>query len=204
MLLLRTVNQLANIHLCLGELETALNGTDSQPGLLEIADEYGDDTAAPFFAADALFQLGRYDEAEEYFRRVDLGGLFGASATAGLAAVHEMQGEFEDAGEMYERAARDFPGEATAPGYLLDAARAHLAAGDTEAAESALMRVIDEWEAAPEVRTAAADGTMRESYEESIAMPRLRQYPGESEAIRQARYRQTSSTFWNMDVLRSA
>lgn len=140
-----------------GELETALNGTDSQPGLLEIADEYGDDTAAPFFAADALFQLGRYDEAEEYFRRVDLGGLFGASATAGLAAVHEMQGEFEDAGEMYERAARDFPGEATAPGYLLDAGRAFQAAGDFEAAQRVYQRAIDDFEETPEATVAAVE-----------------------------------------------
>ncbi|MEM6326387.1 MAG: tetratricopeptide repeat protein [Bacteroidota bacterium] len=140
-----------------GDLETALNGTDESPGLLEIADQYGGKTAAPFFAADALFQLGRYDEAETFFRKVDLGGLFGASATAGLAAVNEMQGDYAEAGELYERAASDFAGEATAPGYLLDAGRAFEAAGQMDAAERAYQRVLDEFEDSPEATTAAVE-----------------------------------------------
>lgn len=140
-----------------GDLETALNGTDTAPGLLEIAEEYGDKTAASFFAADALFQLGRYDEAAEYFRQVDLGGLFGASATAGLAAVHEMQGELAEAGELYERAAGDFPGEATAPGYLLDAGRAYQGAGQLEDAERVYQRAVEEFEDTPEATVAAVE-----------------------------------------------
>ncbi|MEM1054129.1 MAG: tetratricopeptide repeat protein [Bacteroidota bacterium] len=140
-----------------GDLETALNGADGQPGLLAIANDYGDKTAAPFFAADALFQLGRYDEAEEYFRMVDLGGLFGASAMAGLGSVHEMRGELAEAGAQYERAADAFEGEATAPGYLLDAGRAFEGAGDMAAAERAYQRILNDYEDAPEALTASVE-----------------------------------------------
>ena len=108
-----------------GDLERALEGTDSAPGLLEIADEYGGATAAPFFAGDALFQLGRLDEAARYFDMVDDDALMGASAVAGRAAVYEAQGENERAADLYERAAGLFKSEATAPGYLLDAGRAY-------------------------------------------------------------------------------
>lgn len=140
-----------------GDLETALNGTDNQPGLLEIADQYGDNTAAPFFAADALFQLGRYDDAARYFDMVDLGGLFGASATAGRAAVHEMKGELAEAATLYERASSDFVDDASSPGYLLDAGRAYQGAGDLEAAQRVYQRVIDDFEETPEATTAAIE-----------------------------------------------
>ena len=140
-----------------GDFETALAGTGDTPGLLEIADEYGSRTAAPFFAADALFQLGRYDEAAEYFDMVDLGGLFGASALAGRAAIHEVSGEHEDAAELYERAARAYEGPATTPGYFLDAGRAFQAAGDLSGAERAYQAVLDDFEDTSEATTAAVE-----------------------------------------------
>ena len=140
-----------------GDFETALAGTDTNPGLLDIADEYGSRTAAPFFAADALFQLGRYDEAAEYFDMVDLGGLFGASAVAGRAAIHEMEGQHEEAAELYERAARAYEGPATTPGYFLDAGRAFQAAGDLSGAERAYQAILDDFEDTPEATTAAVE-----------------------------------------------
>ncbi|MAQ93773.1 hypothetical protein B1759_01015 [Rubrivirga sp. SAORIC476] len=143
-----------------GNLQTALDGTGDMPGLLEIADQYGSTATgeqATFFAADALYQLGDMDRALELFEDYDGDGLLAASAIGGQAAIAEEQGDDAKAARLYEQAASEFVSPASTPGYLLDAARAHLAAGDTEAAESALMRVIDEWEAAPEVRTALVE-----------------------------------------------
>lgn len=140
-----------------GNWQAALDGTDDAPGLLEIADEYGSTATgeqATFFAADALFQLGRTDEALELFQEYDGDDLLEASALAGQAAIYEQRGEAARAADLYERAADTYESAASAPGYLLDAARAHAAAGDTEAALEALERVVDEYESAPEAQQA--------------------------------------------------
>ena len=143
-----------------GNWQAALDGTDTAPGLLEIADEYGSTATgeqATFFAADALFQLGRTDEALEMFEDYDGGGLLEASALAGQAAIYEVQGDPGRAAELYERAAGVYASPASGPAYLLDAGRAHLAAGDAEAAQAVLQRVLDEYGDAPEATVAEAE-----------------------------------------------
>lgn len=139
-----------------GDWDTALNGTDDAPGLLEIADETGSSSAA-FFAADALFQLGRFDEAIDYFQRVESEGIVGASALAGQAAVLEQRGEFGQAAQLYERAAGAYDSAATTPEYLLDASRAHLEGGERGAAVALLERVLEEYEGT----SAALEAEMR-------------------------------------------
>ena len=143
-----------------GNYETALDGTDLAPGLLEIADEYGSTATgeqAAFFAADALYQLGRTDEALEMFEDYDGDGLMAASALAGQAAIAEQAGDHERAGGLYARAAAEYASPASAPGYLLDAARAYRAAGDTDAATEALTTVVDAWDTTPEARAAQVE-----------------------------------------------
>ena len=140
-----------------GNWRVALDGTDATPGLLEIADEYGSTAAgeqATFFAADALYQLGELAEAGALFEDYDGDGLLGASALAGRAAIAEQEGAFAEAAGLYERAAGEFVSLASTPGYLLDAGRTYAAAGDAEAAEGALQRVIDEYADTPEAQTA--------------------------------------------------
>lgn len=143
-----------------GNLQTALDGTDTMPGLLEIADQYGSTSTgeqATFFAADALYELGQTDRALELFEDYDGDGLLAASAIGGQAAILEEQGENDRAARLYELAATEYSSPASTPGYLLDAARAYAAAGDPEAAEAALTRIIDDWETAPEVRSALVE-----------------------------------------------
>ena len=143
-----------------GNYETALNGTDTTPGLLEIADEYGSTATgeqATFFAADALYQLGRTDDALEMFEDYDGSGLMAASALAGQAAIAEQSGDAARAAGLYERAASAFESPASTPAYLLDAARAFAAAGETEDAQDALQRVIDDWDETPEAQTAQTE-----------------------------------------------
>ncbi|MEM1117918.1 MAG: tetratricopeptide repeat protein [Bacteroidota bacterium] len=136
-----------------GNWQTALDGTDTAPGLLEIADQYGSTSTgeqATFFAADAYYNLGQYDEALALFEDYDGEGLLGASALAGQAAIAEQQGDAAGAAALFERAAASFESPASAPGYLLDAARAHVAASDTEAALAALQTVLDDYAETPE------------------------------------------------------
>ena len=143
-----------------GNWQAALDGTDTAPGLVEIADEYGSTATgeqATFFAADAFYQLGEFDRALEYFEDYDGDGLMAASAIAGRAAIAEEQGDAARAADLYEDAADEYDSPASTPGYLLDAARAHAAAGDADAASAALQRVVDDWAEAPEARTARVE-----------------------------------------------
>ena len=140
-----------------GNYQAALDGTPDAPGLLEIADEYGSTATgeqAAFFAADALYQLGDTERALDLFEDYDGDGLMAASAIAGQAAIIEQNGDAARAGGLYERAASEYDSPASTPGYLLDAARAYRAAGDTDSATEVLTRVVDEWEDAPEARSA--------------------------------------------------
>ncbi len=143
-----------------GNWQAALDGTDTTPGLLEIADQYGSTATgeqATFFAADALFQLGRTDEALAMFEDYDGEGLLEASALAGQGAIYEQTGDAERAAGLYERAARAFDSPASTPGYLLDAGRAYAAAGETDAAQEAYQTVLDDWADTPEARTAQTE-----------------------------------------------
>ena len=142
-----------------GDYRSALDGTDTTPGLTEITDEFGGATGeqARFLAADAHFRLGEYDEALALFEDYDGDGLLEASALAGQAAVYEQKGDNARAGDLYRRAASSFASPASTPRYYLDAARTFAAAGDAEAAEAALQSVIDDYEDTPEAVTAQTE-----------------------------------------------
>jgi tetratricopeptide (TPR) repeat protein len=132
-----------------GEYRTALDGTETAYGLLTIADDYGNTSAgnlAHFYAGDALFRLGEYDAALEQFEAYDKGDDFlGASAYAGQAAVHEHRGDYEEAGDLYRRAADTFESAAMTPEYLLDAGRAYEKSGDYQEARRAYQAVLDRY-----------------------------------------------------------
>lgn len=116
-----------------GLYQEALDGTGDRLGLLEITNEYGGTIAgnlAHFYAADAFFNLGDYDRALEHFADFDKSEDFlGASAIAGQAAGHEEREEYEEAGDLYRRAAYQFENELTSPEYLMKAGRAYEMAG---------------------------------------------------------------------------
>lgn len=124
-----------------GTYQQALEGTPERPGLLTIADEYGGTEAgnlARFYAADAYYQLGEFDQALEYFQAFDpTEDFIGASAIAGEAAVYENQEAYEQAGDRYREAALFFENDLSSPRYLLNAGRAYELAGNLEAAREA-------------------------------------------------------------------
>lgn len=153
-----------------GRFEQALDGTETSTGLVSIAEEYGSTPAgnlAAFYAADAFYQLGRTEEALEYFEAYDREENFlGASALAGQAAANEDLGNFGEAASLYEEAAEFYPNEATSPQYLLDAGRNYEQAGEladaramyeqleTEYPESAQAQEVDFYLARVEARSA--------------------------------------------------
>jgi tetratricopeptide (TPR) repeat protein len=131
------------------EYQAALDGTDGNPGLVAIADDYGSTDQgrlAAFYAGNALYELGRMDEALEQFRAYGAEeSVIGASALAARASIAEARGEYDDAAELYERAAEAYPTAAAAPEYLVGAARAYEADGDYAAARGALETLRDEY-----------------------------------------------------------
>ncbi len=137
-----------------GSYQEALDGTPEALGLLDVADDYGSTEAgnlARFYAASALFELGRYDEAGEMYEDYDGGeDLLGASAVAGQAAVAELGGDHAEAAALYRRAARAYESAATAPGYYLAAARNFEAAADYDAARDAYEAIAEAYPDTPE------------------------------------------------------
>lgn len=132
-----------------GNYEAALQGdttgTGSATGLLGVVDEYGGTPSgnlARFYAADAYYNLGQYDQALSMLQDYDEGDdLFGAGALAMEAAIHENQGALGEAGERYLDAAERYPSEFVAPQYLLSAGRAFEEAGRYDDALSAYQRI---------------------------------------------------------------
>jgi len=138
-----------------GNYDVALEGTEDALGLVEIADAYGGTDAgnvAAFYAANAYFEQGQMEEALAHYEKVEeRSTLVGASAVAGRAAVHEEQGDFARAGELYRRAASLYDTGVTSPQHLLSAARAFEADGNDEQALAAYQDLQDQY---PETRAA--------------------------------------------------
>ncbi len=117
-----------------GQYQEALDGRDEKLGLLEIVDQYGsteDGNLAKFYAADAHYNLGQYDEALAMFASYSKGANYlGVSALAGEASIYEDQGKHEEAADNFEDAALKFENAATSPDYLMSAARNYEKAGN--------------------------------------------------------------------------
>lgn len=128
-----------------GNFQVALDGTDTQLGLLAIADEYGRTDAgnlAHFFAGDALYQLGEYERAVEHFEAYDADDtLIGASAVAGAADSHSNLGNYAEAARLYRRAASLYEDPFVAANYLLQAGLAAEQSGDFDEARELLEQV---------------------------------------------------------------
>ncbi len=140
-----------------GEYRQALDGVGDNPGLLAIAEDYGRSEAgnmARFYAADASFRLGEYDQALAYFEAFDKGRhIVGASAWAGEAAIHEIQGNYARAGALYERAASQYEDALTSPVYLHNAGRAYEKAERYEDAREAYQRIRDRFPESTQARS---------------------------------------------------
>ncbi|MCY4673835.1 MAG: tetratricopeptide repeat protein [Bacteroidetes bacterium] len=132
-----------------GANRVALDGSGETLGLLDIIDQYGGTPAgntARFYAGNAHFELEEYDQALEQFEKFDASNDFiGASATAGRAAVHELQGDFSRAAALFERAADMDDNSVRSPHYLRSAVRAYMAAGEFAAAEEVILEVKERY-----------------------------------------------------------
>lgn len=136
-----------------GQFQQALDGSEGRLGLVAIAEDYGRTDAgnlARFYAANANFELGNFEDARAFFSRYNKGNdILGASAIAGEAAALEALGEFRQAGDLFRRAALHVEIPTLSPQYLLDAGRAYESAGDYDRAVDAYRLVAQDFEDAP-------------------------------------------------------
>lgn len=139
-----------------GDYRTALDGTETSLGLTDIIDDFGSTASgnlARYYAAEAHFRLGEYDQALELFRAYDKeSNHLGAAALAGEAAVLELKGENADAASLYRRAASIFESDVTSPSYLMKAGRAYEAADRKEDAAKVYREVRDDYPESQEAR----------------------------------------------------
>lgn len=155
-----------------GDYRQALDGTEGRLGLTAIADDYGRSSAgnlARFYAANAHFRLGEYDQAQEYFSRFSKSNdLLGASALEGEASVYEMRGEYRRAGDLYRRAANQFESVASSPQYLLASGRAYEQAGDFDRAVESYQMIVDDFPDAPQAGNVDAYIARAEARREAV------------------------------------
>ncbi|RMF62550.1 MAG: tetratricopeptide repeat protein [Bacteroidetes bacterium] len=144
-----------------GRYREALDGTADYVGLLSIIERYGGTDAgnlARFYAADALFRLGEYDQALEYFEEFDAeDNLLAASALAGQAAIYEHRGDYDRAARLYRRGAEMAESDLLAVDYLYDAARALEAAEDYDEALEVYEEIKARYENVPAARNVDVD-----------------------------------------------
>lgn len=134
-----------------GNYETALYGDEDEftIGFEQIADNYSGTNAgnlANYYAAVSEYELGNYDEAHIHIQNFDVpDGIIGVAPISLHATILSELNRFEEAGEMFVRAAEWNQNNSTTPYNLLEAASAFREAGDTEQALQQINRILDEY-----------------------------------------------------------
>ncbi len=134
---------------------------DGQPGtgvigLKKLVEDYSgteSGEAAKLMLANAEFYLGNYDEALKYYESYS-GEIreMRAAAIAGQAACYEEKGEYEKAGNLFEKAANVFKLNANNPSYLVSAGRNYLKVNNFDNARKVFETVKNEYENSNEAR----------------------------------------------------
>lgn len=144
-----------------GEFMVAISGDSSKSingekikGLRYVVDEYKSSPAgrvAALFLGNSYLGLGQPAKAAEPFE-IAAGAddqLVTSAAHAGLAAVAEASGKFEDAAQQYAKAASEDRLELNTPQYLIGAARNYERAGKKDEAKESYRKVATQFPQSP-------------------------------------------------------
>ncbi len=127
-----------------GQFQKAIDGEPGTQlaGLQSIVDEYGSTDQgeiAKIYLANSYYSLGEYDKALEYYK--DYSGsskLHQSTAYAGIAACYEHSEKFEDAADLFKKAATTLKLESQSANYLLNAGINYIKAGKKDDAKEVL------------------------------------------------------------------
>jgi tetratricopeptide (TPR) repeat protein len=130
-----------------GQYQIAIDGVPERniKGLKSIVDDYGSSDAgdiARFYLANAYYQLGKYDEALDQFKRFSPSDeTLEISRRSGIACVYEAKGMPREAAENFEKAADVNSKDVNAAENLSNAARNYAGAGEKEKALDLLKKL---------------------------------------------------------------
>lgn len=142
---------IAEQSLSMGNFEVALHGDedDFTLGFAQIANNYSRTSAgnlATYYAAVTEFELGNYESALDYIKRFNVpSGILGVSPISLHGIILLELESFEEAAEMFVKAAEWDENSATTPYNYFEAAQAYLEAGDAERAERYVDRILDRY-----------------------------------------------------------
>jgi Flp pilus assembly protein TadD len=119
-----------------GQFQKAIDGEPGTQlsGLKSIVEEYGSTDqgeVAKIYLANSYYSLGDYSSALEYYE--DYSGqskLHQATAFAGIAACYEQTGNYNEAANLYKKAATIIKLESQSSDYLLNAGINYIKAGE--------------------------------------------------------------------------
>lgn len=134
-----------------GDYETALQGSDDDftVGFEQIIDNYSRTDAANlsrYYAAVSLYNLGNHEEALSYMNEHEVPeGILGVGPISFHAVLYSEIGDFEQAAQMYVKAAEWDENDDMTPYNYLKAAEAYDALDNSEEAQNYAQIVVDEY-----------------------------------------------------------
>ncbi len=131
----------------------ALNGDESTPGFLEIADEFGSTPSgnlAYHYAGVCYLHTGDMENAGKYLAKFKpakgvVASIVNAQNLALQGDVAVEGDDFKGAVSLFEKAAEASENQLTAPLYLFKAALASIAAGDTASAKATFTEISEKY-----------------------------------------------------------
>lgn len=134
------------------EFDRALHGDDEDftLGFVQIANNYGSTSAgnlAYYYAAVSEYELGNYESALSYIEDFSVPqGILGVAPISMHAIILLELERYEEAAEMFERAAEWDENESTTPYNLYEAAQAYMEAGMRDEAAELVENILENYE----------------------------------------------------------
>ena len=144
---------MAERYYSMDSLNQSLNGDGQNLGMIDIADEFGSTKVgnqAKYYAGRILLEQGKYSEALEYLEDASFDDeLLSAQIITLRGDCHSEMEEFEEAGDIYMKAARSRENELTTPYALSKAGIAYEEAKSYEDALEAYEKLSADYKNTP-------------------------------------------------------
>ncbi len=134
-----------------GDYQTALNGDEASytAGFIEIATKYAGTNAgnlATYYAAVSSYKLDKNEDALSYIQNYKhVEGILGVGSLSFEGALLELNGSFDQAAQIYEKAASWDINDSTTPFNLYKAALAYKKAGNLEKTKALAAKIIQDY-----------------------------------------------------------